>query len=278
MINFETFNSINTEIENSIKEVFEHCRLNNFDNYILLLANGEYNKIVNDYVPSLNPYCIDSKIDLYRDNSRDKFITDFLNNHYCFLKENDVVEDNEYRFFLELMIYCHIWESKLFLKTLYRLANIYSENEYKWIVNVPDKSKHTFIREEIRDLFLKSNKKMGNIITKGFHSSLRNAFAHSEYSIDTKSKKIYLHNFSRQDWELENIAFDDWSMRFIYSCLLSYHLIKRIRKERIDFCEFIQNETFEIKRPCKGGSFKFANVTYLKDKDKFIFNDTILKR
>ena len=83
------------------------------------------------------------------------------------------------------MIYSHIWESKPFLKSLYRLGHGLKGENYHWKLTVPTKIKHLFITANIRDIFSESNSKLADIIQLSYHSSLRNAFAHSDYYFET---------------------------------------------------------------------------------------------
>lgn len=74
------------------------------------------------------------------------------------------------------------------LKKLYRFAHLANSESYHWKVVVPDMSKHDFIRNEIRQVFDDKGNPIAATIRNGFHTSLRNAFAHSEYSFDTKQQ------------------------------------------------------------------------------------------
>ena len=79
------------------------------------------------------PYTIDYRIDDYNDTNRLTFLCDFLNKYYSF-NMNENIEFDFYRINIETMIYTHIWESKPFLKNLYRLTSLLKGEEYKWKV------------------------------------------------------------------------------------------------------------------------------------------------
>ncbi len=63
-------------------------------------------------------------------------------------------------------------------------------------------SKHDFIRCHIRQIFKDLNFDIWKVIKEGFHTSLRNAFAHSEYSFDTMNNhnRINLYNYGGANW------------------------------------------------------------------------------
>ncbi len=152
---------------------------------------------------------------------------------YGFPKGTSKTDDNEYRLAMELMVYTHIWESERFLKELYRFASLTNKKSYDWEVIVPESSKHEFIRKNIRDVFKANGLQLADIITKGFHTSLRNAFAHSQYLLDDYNKKIHLDTFKGDySWDIENISYDEWTKRFLYSSLLSFSR----KKKSLDLC------------------------------------------
>ena len=104
------------------------------------------------------------------------------------------------------------------------MAELSDVGIYQWKVDVPEFKKQEYLRKQIKDVFSAQNLQIAEVISHGFHSSLRNAFAHSEYSIDFQNRVIYLHNTKGGEWELDDINFDDWTTRFVYSVLFDYHL------------------------------------------------------
>lgn len=48
-----------------------------------------------------------------------------------------------------------------------------------------------FVKNKIITPLQKRNFSLGNIVTKAFDSNIRNAFAHSLYNVDIKSREIY---------------------------------------------------------------------------------------
>jgi len=273
MINRSTFSDIDIEIKKSINEILDKLKENNINDYVLFLADGEY---VGDYEsssPQLSPYCIDYRIDGYKDQTRLEFLSEFMSQYYSFKDGLQSTDDNQYRMNLELMVYTHIWESKPFLKKLYRIAHLLNGEEYDWKIQIPDMGKHDFIRCHIRQIFKDLGFDIWKVIKNGFHTSLRNAFAHSEYSFDTMNNhnRINLYNYGGANWELETISFDDWSNRFVYSSILSFHFLEIIYERRTNIIRELGTDTFQIKHPKKNGELRLVEIKYRENGDGFSF-------
>jgi len=271
MISKTRFGEINTEIKGAIESTLDTLKQISQNSYITFLADGEFRKEYNTDTSTQNPYVIDYRIDHYKDETRLRFLTQFLSLFYSFPTEQLEVDDNEQRIHMELMIYSHIWEAKPFLKKLYRLAHLINEEDYSWDVNVPDMGKHTFIRDNIRSIFLNRESHIGEVIKKGFHTSLRNAFAHSEYVINTSNSKIILDNYSGANWELREVSFNDWSERFVYSALLSFYLLDYAHKRRQSLIEDFGTDRFMIKHPSRTRGINDTEIKYRKEADSFSF-------
>jgi len=196
-----------------------------------------------------------------------------MSSYYAFPITQHSTDDDQYRINLELMIYTHIWESKPFLKRLYRIAHLLNGEEYDWRIEVPDMSKHDFIRSHIRQIFKDKGFSIWKVIKEGFHTSLRNAFAHSEYSFDTMNNhnRINLYNYGGASWELQAISFDEWSKRFVYSVLLSYYFINLIHQRRINIISELGSNVFQIKHPKSNGEVRLIEIEYRKDGNGFSF-------
>ncbi len=272
MITRKEFAKIDQEVKDSLHETFEHLRHNCIDhNYILFLADGEYQEYLKKSHLKLNPYSIDNREDRYKDQSRQNFFIRFMQLFYSFPKGRPKTDDNEFRLTMELMIYTHIWESKPFLKQLFRLASLAKGDSYKWVVEVPEMSKHEFIREEIRDILKAKNLSLHDVITKGFHTSLRNAFAHSEFQIDNHNKLIHLHTYKGALWDLKSISFDDWTKRFAYSSLLSYHFFNERVRKRKDLINDFGSDRFLVIHPINETKFRARYIHYEPKWDRFSF-------
>ena len=261
MITRKDFAEIDLEIKTALQKTLDELKTNFPENYILFLADGEYKS---ESSPTLNPYIIDNRIDKIRDETRLTFLARFLSTFYSFPAGQTETDDNELRINMELMIYSHIWESKSFLKKLHRFAHISDGEDYDWKVVVPDMGKHDFIRNEIRATFGKKSNPLTEILKNGFHTSLRNAFAHSDYSFDTMNghNRIVLHNYGAANWELREISFDDWSRRFVYSALLSFHFLDLIHKARLAIINDFSTDTFTINHPNSKGAVNRQKIQF----------------
>lgn len=262
MITREKYIEINNEIKLSITSALDKLRNLNLGNYILFLSDAEYVE---------NSYRIDDRLDKYKDSTRIKFLSKFLNNYYAFPTSQMSTDDDSYRMNLELMIYSHLWESKSYLKKLYRFAHLLNNESYQWKVEVPSTGKHDFIRTQIREVFKKNDLNISKVIENGFHTSLRNAFAHSQYSFDRMNgyNRINLYNYNKANWELKTISFDDWSSRFVYSALLGYNFLKIILDRRLNLVEENGTNLFEIKLPIKTEKLVDTKIKYSKENNAF---------
>ena len=270
MLNVKQFLSINNEVKEKIVQSLDKLKIENLGNYILFLADAQYVENVNT---KISQYTIDYRLDEKQDSARIEFLTDFLNNYYKFSQKKQSTEYNPYRINIELMIYSHIWESKSFLKKMYRLAHLTNDEEYDWNVKVPPTAKHDFIINKVRKIFSDNNIRIWEVIKNGFHTSLRNAFAHSEYSFETMNNlnRINLYNYSGKDWELKYISFNNWSLRFVYSALLNFHFFNIILERRLNLIEELGTDTFLIKHPKRTGDLVNRKVKYIKNGNSFIF-------
>jgi len=271
MITRDEFSLIYDEVNKAINDVFDYIFENSLDhNYVLFLADGEYKE---QYLRSrLNPFVIDSREDKYKDESRLNFFIQFMKTFYSFPTGTTQTDDNEQRLHMELMIYSHTWESKPFLKQLYRLASLVDGNSYLWDVTVPEMSKHSFIRSGIRNTFRNKGLHIAQVITNAFHTSLRNAFAHSEYVFDNTNRQIHLDTYKGETWDLENISYDDWTKRFVYSALISYLLINEKHERRISLITDFGRDTFSILHPVTERKFILRYIYYEPKYDQFSFH------
>lgn len=267
MITYTEFSKIDEYVKESVTEVFEFLKKKSMY-YILFLANGEYKPDKFGSTVELNPYMIDSREDEYKDEARYKFLIEFMKLFYSFPNKTDV-DDSEFRIHMELMVYTHIWESKPFLKQLFRIANLIDNKQYPWEVNIPENSKHEFIRFQIRDVLKKHQLKLAEVISNGFHTSLRNAFAHSEYYFNNFNKKIFLDTYKGKSWDIPEISYDDWAKRFAHSVLLSYHFYSTMHNTRKSLSVDYSTNQFVIILPKDINRFQAVYISYDSFYDKF---------
>jgi len=243
-----------------------HLYINNSKDYVLLLASGEYDKIIaQNKTLNSSPYKISGHgKDYYYDYTRQRFLCDFLNTYYSFVNKKEL-QDDEYRINIEFLIYTHIWEAKSLLKKLYRLANLLCGNEYDWKITISQFRKSDFINNKIINPFNIANCLLGKIIKDNYKTELRNAIAHSDYQIDIHNRRIRYKSKSG----LNNTSFDDWSIHFAYSFCLSYYFLNIINERRRRIIQDIGKNCFTIKMPFSDGTRKHVLIQYEADKDEF---------
>ncbi|WP_378182092.1 hypothetical protein [Aquimarina sp. SS2-1] len=234
MIKTNEFRLIDIEVQNAIQEAFEFAKANEKDknDYYLFLCNASF--IENYEGAKISPYVIDNRMDYLIDSHRIDFLTKYLKTYYSFSQFN--TSDSKESLTMELMMYTHIWESKNFLKQLTKLLDLCNGNDYQWTYKIPDArngdSKQLLIRDTLRDGFRAKSLKISKIITNGYRSQFRNAFAHSDYSFGLNDDKIDLHNYKPNSYEVPSIGIDEWTVFFCYSFLLNYYFQNFYYQER----------------------------------------------
>ena len=234
MIRVNEFRRIDIEVQNAIRKAFEFGKANEKDenDYYLFLCNATY--IENYEGTNVSPYVIDNRMDYLIDSHRLDFLTKYLKTYYSFSEFN--TSDSKESLTMEMMMYTHIWESKNFLKQLIKLLDLCNGNEYRWSYEIPDAqngdSKQLLIRDTIRDGFKAKSLEIADIMTSGYRSQFRNAFAHSDYSFGLNEDKINLHNYKTDSYEVQSVGIDEWTKFFCNSFLLNYHFQNIYYKER----------------------------------------------
>jgi hypothetical protein len=268
MISKTDFSSIYNEVDTALKESFAKAyqQSKKTGGFICFLADGNYHNQFEG--TKLNPNVIDYSLDIIRDKNRLEYLQEFLNDRYNFEKKQTV--DTSTSITNELMIYTHIWESKPFLRTLKRLADLSNYGNYQWSVEVPDNTKYTFIRD-FKEAFNDNNLLIGEIINKSFNSSLRNAFAHSEYTFEYQKNTIKCLNYKNESWAIDSLTYDEWTKRFCYSFLLSFQLHNIKQYFRKNIVDLYKTNEFEILLPLKDKTFSKEIIVYKEKNDLFSF-------
>lgn len=278
MITREKYGLIVKEVEEAIHELILKCVGSEEPNGNMSLQFNNYFLFIN------NCFLIEDEIKFnfeeeIVDSDRSNFYIDFLEEHYTFEK-SDFVDDNTYRFFLELMIFTHFWESKYMVNKLAQLANlsiiekydleIYKKHPYyKYNSSSPSLDNsgikiHEYIRNNIKKKFIKSNLKIGKIFSKAYNSQIRNAFAHSDFYFLKSERKIIFKN-NTEKHTVPFITFDEWTERFCYTFLISYLLEKRVKIDYDNFTKetkniqiYIENDTYLVVLNKSENRFNFS--------------------
>ena len=216
------------EILQAIEDSFVTIAKDDYISYILYIGRA-------DVIPELKAHfgtscVIDYQLDRYYDETRELFYLHYLNHNYSkegFKYDGEAGIDD---LSIEMMIYCHLWDSSYFLKSLYRLSCILCNEGYQWNPNIPENGKYMFVKNKIITPLQKKNFSLGDIVAKAFDSNIRNAFAHSLYNVDIKSRKIY----TRTKQGNKTYTFDEFQCLFLYSVILMNKLQIYLEKNHIE--------------------------------------------
>ncbi|MBW8683427.1 hypothetical protein [Chitinophaga rhizophila] len=248
MITSIRFNEIEKEVRTAVAELFDRAAKDQ-ENYILWLADADY---LEDWDPPLhNPYVLSNKQDYYKEYGRMEFSQFYLNKVYNMGKHVDQTIDHPLGIQFEMMIYCHIWESNRFLKQLFRLDKIASGHGFRWKVSMPTSHKNKFIRK-LKKRLKNGGLKIGDIIDKGFHNSIRKSFLHTEFEINDLNKLIELHTYRvgpKESHDIDQIDFASWTERFIYSVMFDYTFMNEKVKRRKNIVNDWGRDDFQVQWP-----------------------------
>jgi len=263
MIRRDDFRKLNIEVESAVNEAFEYAKKNekNENDYILFLARSYYDTEIN--TTRYSPWQIDRSLDELLDRHRVDFLLQYVNQQYNFQTENSA--DSKFSLSLELMIYTHIWESFHNLINFNKLADLCDSKDYNWNIQIGKNSRYSFIKGNIKDVFQKHNLKIYDLIDNSYHSQLRNAFAHSLYHFSLSGHSLVLENYDGKNADIEQLTFDEWTLRFLKSTLLQNHYHNKFSSE-IELLE--NNKVFEVKMEYNGES-KIGLVSYDKMNKRF---------
>ncbi len=256
-----TIEEIRNIVDNAYSEVLLHIAQSYPNDFIPLIAKGEY---IEHSVKGVSNYMLDYMGDIYKDTTRQKFYITYLNRNYS--KEGFYYTNSEEDFFdlnVEIMIFSQIWESISFLKYIARLASIVSGEGYKWNMDIPNRNLHYFITESIITPLTKRGFKVGNLLRDNYNSLIRNAFAHSQYDIDMERQKIdFVHLLGGKKSQKEEIALDKFQEMFLYAIILDNYSFRWVQKIGE---YYLQNGVSDV------GVVQLPNGKYLqvKIKDRF---------
>lgn len=226
------------EVKDHVNNVLDAVRDKSFSDYVLLLGHAGYQE--ENEGTFLSPYVISSQLEMYQDRTRERFLVSYLNAFASLLKDSVFMVDDykEYDLNIQMMIYAQIWESHQFLKTLKRIGDILTDKSYEWKIpfEKPDRKgvlrlvhKGNMIQEQIIKTLKMGHPAFGKLVESLYDSQLRNDFAHASYFIDIESNTIKSLDSERYIVKKTTDLFD-WEQLFIYSVMLSYHLIRSLRE------------------------------------------------
>lgn len=205
-----------------------------YNDFILLIARGQTIPRLERVSPSHSNYSLDYTLDEHYDETRELFYVEYLNSKYKKEGFDYRTDDGFFCLNIELMIYCHIWESSLFLKSLKHITDLLTGHEYDWEIELPDMKIKPFIKESIIKPLVDIDDEFGQLLKKVYSPNLRNSFAHSLYHIDMECRKIYLYikRPDEEDCVGREITFEEFQEKFLYSISLCYLLRLSINHQR----------------------------------------------
>lgn len=234
---YSDFEFYESEVIDHVNQVLDAVRNKSFPDYVLLLGHAGYQ--AENEGTFLSPYVISSQLEMYQDRTRERFFVSYINTYVTLLRDSVFMANDykEYDLNIQMMIYAQIWESHQLLKTLKRIGDILAGKPYDWRIpfEKPDKNgvmrpihKGNMIQEQIIKTLKKGHPAFGKLVESLYDGQLRNDYAHSSYYIDIESNSIKSLDSERYIVKKTTDLFD-WEQTFIYSVMLSYHLIRSLR-------------------------------------------------
>lgn len=217
------------EVELAVDEAINELAKKDYNSFILFIGRADVMPMLKE---STGTECvIDYQRDRYYDETREAFYIRYLNRNYRkegFSYSGDSGIDD---LSIEMMIYTHLWDSMYFLKSIYRIAYALSGNGYAWNPTIPERGKYEFIKNQVIAPLISNGYKMGEILNKGYKSSIRNAFAHSLYTVDKEKRTISLRPTSSP---YETLTFEEFQNCFLYSTLLMNRLLNNLEVNHME--------------------------------------------
>lgn len=163
------------------------------------------------------------------------------------------------------MVFLKLWESDVILRKLYQLSRLAQGKNYDWYFTIKkDDSRHTIIRELIRDPIKTICPKYYKLLKDIYLSQIRNTAAHSQFYI--VGKKLGFNNYDPADLApLTQITFDEWEDRFHNLVLLYNALIRCSQKTYTEYVTEQQDKHFglQIRITKKDASVKHDWIKYV---------------
>jgi hypothetical protein len=207
------------EVELAINEAINAMVEMDYNSFILFIGRADVIPLLKE---STGSECvIDYQLDRYYDETREAFYIRYLNRNYKREGFNYSGESGIDDLSIEMMIYTHLWDSMYFLKSIYRIAQALSGKGYAWNPQIPENGKYSFMKNEVIAPLVEKGYMIGDILQKGYKSSIRNAFAHSLYTVDKEKREISLRPTSSPH---EILTFEEFQKCFLYSTLLMNRL------------------------------------------------------
>lgn len=221
------------DCESAIVEAMTRLHESRPDYLILFLSQGEYNPLCGK-IEGVSSYCTDYAMDFHENHYQRDYIIHYLNRNYKkpgYTYTEETIDD----LITEMLIYSNIWEDVGYLKFLLRLSQLVDGMDYKWNTGLEYHNYlHTVITEQIIKPLQNQGLVLGDLIQLAYSSDIRNAFAHSMYTIYPDSRKIELwlgrdEKSRRREW----MTFDAFQVKFLMTIRIwnyLFHMVEECRK------------------------------------------------
>lgn len=221
------------DCENAIGEAMTMLYKNRPDHLILFLSQGEYNPLLGT-IEGVSSYCTDYAMDFHENHYQRDYIIHYLNRNYKklgYTYTEETIDD----LITEMMIYSNVWEDVGYLKFLLRLAQLVDGKDYIWDTGLEYHNYlYTVITEQIIKPLQNQGLALGDLIQSAYSSDIRNAFAHSMYTIYPDSRKIELwlgrdEKSRMREW----MTFDEFQEKFLMTIRIwnyIFHMVEECRK------------------------------------------------
>lgn len=202
---------------------------------LLVRLNAFYNieSLKWDNLPYNNPYMFGPNVEGHAETTHYSFIGYYLKHNTSEKTYGEYLKEVEYsperRILIdeltfsesisiqtEMLIYLKIWESDIFIKKFWQLVKLTNKEPYDWHLSVSNSSRSgnlsrdEIIRKKIRNTLKDILPGLYASLKKAYNKQLRNAIAHSQYSI--LGRHIQIHNYIESDpySQIKVVSFNDW--------------------------------------------------------------------
>jgi hypothetical protein len=217
-----------------------------YGDLLLVNENAGYYKDVEkaDNLPFIpDPYTIGPQLEGHSEITHHKFIGEYIKsvsnvNYKEHLKAvvynpdrkeeiDELIGEEEFTIQIEMLIYLKIWESDTFIKKMYQLARLINGENYDWHFKIKGHDKNdssglprsVLLNDHVKRKFKGKLPKLYNYFNTAYKTQIRNAIAHSQYSILGRS--IILNNYIEGSKKLlSHITFDEWTKLFHQTIVL----------------------------------------------------------
>ncbi len=235
MLYEDTFINLEKEVESIVQHLFELAYKNQTHDgdMFLVLEHGFYHE---DFERMGTPYSIGPNDIGFAEFTMNKFFDSHLGTtkkigeripsiNDILAKKDYLHITEEYSVNIEMLMYLKFWESDIILKRLYQLTILAQRKDYNWYKKFHRKGK---LMSHILESLQIINPDIFNFFNKVYKSQIRNAIAHSDFSI-MFSRQISLINFDKKKKNLiYSISFEEWENYIHYTVLIWLHIHKQM--------------------------------------------------